>query len=284
MRARLTAILALALFATSASAGSIADRIYPAPKAPLTLAGLDPAAAMVEARTGDGLTLKGIAIPTRGKPVLLILHGNGSSAADSVRWFAPLIAQGYGVVAAEYRGYSANPGKPDQAGLAADADAFLAVARSRAGGAPVWVVGHSLGGGVALGLARREKVDAVITIGTFSRLRAAAPKIARALVPDAYRNIDAVAALDEPWFLIHGTADQVIPVSEGRLLYGAAVVAKKDGAAFVAEGADHHPSGAILAAIFAVIEQHLKNGRYDPAPLPGSVKLLPFGASAPLNP
>jgi fermentation-respiration switch protein FrsA (DUF1100 family) len=284
MRTRSIVLLSLALLAAPASAGSIANRIYPAPKTPLTLSGLDPAATMISVTTADGLTLTGIAVPARGKPVLLVFHGNGSSAADTMRWFAPLIAEGYGVVAAEYRGYSANPGKPDEAGLAADADAFFEAARARANGAPIWVVGHSLGGGVALGLSRRQKLDAVVTIGAFTRLRVAAPKIARVFVPDAYRNLDAIPALDEPYFLIHGTADGTISANEGKALYEAAVVGKKDGAAFVAEGADHHPPGDMLAAIFAVIERRLTIGRYDATPLPSTVRLIPFGATAPVNP
>jgi fermentation-respiration switch protein FrsA (DUF1100 family) len=284
MRQRSITILALMLAASPANAGSISDRIYPAPKTPLTLSGLDPAAVIITATTADGLILKGIAVPARGKPMLVVFHGNGSSAADAVRWFAPMIAAGYGVVAAEYRGYSANPGRPDEAGLAADADAFFALARARANGAPIWVVGHSLGGGVALGLSRRRKLDAVITIGAFTRLRAAAPAIARAFLPDAYRNLDAMPALDEPYFLIHGTADGTVPAKEGEALHSAAGRAKKDGASFVILGGDHHPPGEILAAIFRVIATRLAGGGYDPAPLPGEIKLIPFGQSKPLNP
>lgn len=285
MHARLAVtILALALLPLPAIAGPFDKRIYPAPTAPLSLDGLPATTTRIEVTTADGVRLTGLAIPARGKPILLLLHGNGSSAADAVRWFAPLITQGYGIVAAEYRGYSGNPGKPDEAGLAADADAFLAYARATAVGAPVWVVGHSLGGGVAFGLAQRAKLDALITIGTFTRLRAAAPKIARAMIPDAYRNIDAVPVLDEPWFLIHGTADDTVPINEGEQLHTAAGKAGKDGASFVILGADHHPSGDLLAAIFAVVAGRLAGEDYAAAGLPSSIKLVPFGRSAPINP
>jgi len=277
-------ILALVLLPLPAAAGPFDKRIYPAPTAPLSLDGLPAATAKVAVTTADGLRLDGLAVPARGKPTLLIFHGNGSSAADAVRWFAPLIAQGYGVVAAEYRGYSGNPGKPDEAGLAADADAFFALARATAGGTPVWVVGHSLGGGVAFGLARRAKLDALVTIGTFTRLRAAAPKIARAMIPDAYRTIDAVAALDEPWYLIHGTADETISIKEGETLHIAAGAARKDGASFVILGADHHPSGDVLAAIFAAIARRLAGDGDAATGLPAAVKLVPFGQTAPINP
>ena len=277
------AFIALTLAAAPASAGLISDQIYPAPQGPLTLRGLDPAATLIVVTT-DGLRLNGIMVAARGKPTLLVFHGNGSSAADAIRWFEPLIAQGDGIVAAECRGYSANPGKPDEAGLAADTNAFLAIARARAEDAPVWVVGHSLGGGVALGLARHQKLDAFVTIGTFTRLRAVASKAARPFLPDAYRNIDAVPLLDELWYLIHGTADDVVPVSEAKALYDAAVVAKTNGAAFVLKGVGHHPDGAMLAAVFAVIGRHILAGTYEAKSLPTEAQLVPFGASAPLNP
>lgn len=284
MRLLLAASTAL-LLAGPTAAGPIQNRIYPAPTKPLSLAGLPEGASLVAVRTSDGLDLKGVAVPARdASPTLLVFHGNASSAADAARWFAPLVAKGYGLVVAEYRGYSGNAGSPDEAGLMADAEAFLALARSRAAGAPVWVVGHSLGGGVALGLSKRHKLEAVITIGTFTRLRAMAPKLARALVPDHYDNKAAVAALDEPYFLVHGTADDVVPASEGEQLHRAAGAAGKIGASFVVMGADHRPRGDQIAAIIAAASVQLRTGAPRAESLPAEVKLVPFGQARPLNP
>ena len=261
----------LFLTAASAKAGVLDGRIYPAPRAPLSVAGLFPGATLEEIRTADGLALKGITVAGRpGRPLLLLLHGNGSSAADMTRWFAPLVAEGYGLIAAEYRGYSGNPGRPSEEGLAADADAFLALARTRAAGRPIWVVGHSLGGGVALGLAARAPLGAVVTIGTFTRLRDAAPAIARGLMPDAYRNLDAVARLDEPWYLIHGTADDVISVTHGKALFDAGARARSRGMAYVIKGADHAPDASLLLAIL----EHAR--RPEAATLPAAVQTAPF--------
>lgn len=286
MRHRVGFMAVLALLAPApVTAGSITDRIYPAPKTALSLDGLAPESRLVEVTSADGLTLKGIAIPARaGKPVVLVFHGNGSSAADTMRWFAPLIGRGYGVIAAEYRGYSANPGKPDEAGLAADADAFFAYAQTQRGDAPLWVVGHSLGGGVALALARRKPLDAVITIGAFTRLRDMTSKITRGFIPDAYNNLSALPAIDEPWFLIHGSADATVPIGMGEKLHIAAGAAKRKGASFVVMGADHKPPADALIAIFDQIARRLSGAGFDPAALPTAIKVIPFGQSAPLNP
>lgn len=267
---RLLAFAALA--SAHPAAAQFTSRIYPAPKAPLTAAALPAGARLVTVTTRDSLALTGAEIPAKGdRPTLLVFHGNGSGAATVLTWFAPLIADGYGVVAAEYRGYSANPGKPDEPGLAADADAFFAEAQRLAGGHHLYVVGHSLGGGVAFGLAMRQKLDALITIGTFSRLRAMAPRIARAFLTDRYDNLADVPRLDEPYFLIHGTADDTVPASEGGLLVQAAHDAHNPGAWFRIAGASHHPDGKTIATIIESIDAHLdKPGQPEP-PLPASV-------------
>lgn len=285
MKLRALAGAGLLLLAAPALAGPVQDRIYPAPTAPLSLTGLPDGAAFATVRTADGLTLKGIALPARaGMPTLLVLHGNGSSAADAVRWLAPLAAAGYGIVAAEYRGYSLNPGRPDEKGLAADADAFLALARAQAGEGPVWGFGHSLGGGVATGLALRGKVDALVTVGAFTRLRAMAPKLARAFVPDGYDNLGAAARLAVPWVLVHGSADGTVPLTEARSLHAAAGAAHRKGAAFVLMDSDHKPDPALLLAVCDATRVWLKTGAWPIASLPVAAKLLPFGVTRPLNP
>jgi uncharacterized protein len=268
-----------------AEAGPVSSRIYPAPTAPLTASGLAAGAELVRVRTADGLELAGLAVAARGgRPTLLVFHGNGSSATDSIRWLQPLAEQGFGLIAAEYRGYSGNPGRPDEAGLTADAEAFLALARSRSAGGPVWAVGHSLGAGVAFNLARREKLDALVTVGAFTRLRAMAPKLARAFVPDGYDNLAAVPALDEPWFLVHGAADRTVPVQMGEALHKAAGAAHRRGASFVVMGADHKPDGATMAAILGSVGAYLAGAPLSATGLPQAVKLVPFGQTRSLDP
>jgi fermentation-respiration switch protein FrsA (DUF1100 family) len=256
----------------------IHQQIYPAPTAPLDPSVLPPGAVIDTVRTADGLTLKGAEIaPRDGKPTFLVLHGNGSAATRSMAWLAPLIAEGYGVVAADYREYSGNPGKASEAGLAADADAFYARARAVAGGGKVIVVGHSLGGGVAFGLARRQKLDALVTIGTFTDLRTMAPAAVRWMIADRYDNIGAVPKLDEPYYLIHGTADEVIPFAHGEALRRAAGAAHRTGAMFTISSAGHSPDGADIAAILrAVAAETEGGGAVAQAQLPRSIQLTPF--------
>lgn len=257
---------------------SIHDRIYQPSPTRLVASALPAGTRLLNVTTSDGLTLTGAAIAARpGKPTLLVFHGNASSADGTLAWFAPLVADGYGIVAAEYRGYAGNPGRPDEAGLARDADAFYAAARAQAGNGRLMVVGHSLGGGVAFGLALRQKLDALVAIGAFTRLRAMAPKIARAFISDRYDNLAAVQKLDEPLFLIHGSTDDVVPVQMGQALHEAAYLAKLHGFTAIVTGAGHRPDGATVAAIVEMIAAHLDKPDAPALPLPPEVKLYGFG-------
>ncbi len=280
-RRRWTILLALVLTVLGvgvAAFGQVHQRVYPAPTARLSLSGLPEGSAFITVTAADGLMLKGIEVaPRPGMPTFLFFHGNGSAASDSIDWLSPLIAEGYGVVAAEYREYSGNPGRASEKGLAADADAFYARARQTAGAGKLIVVGHSLGGGVAFGLAGRQTLDALVTIGTFSSLHAMAPAIARPLLIDRYDNKAAVAKLDEPYFLIHGDADDVVPFAQGQALRAAAVAARRPGAMFAVHGAGHGPDAATLAMILTAINAKMAaGGGMARVALPAHVTLTPF--------
>lgn len=277
-------VLALLLIpAVAGAVDPVRDRIYPAPQTPLGLDGLIDGARLESVRTADGLTLQGITVEGRAdRPVVLVLHGNASSASGVAAWLRPVLDQGYGLVAAEYRGYSANPGTPGEEGLARDADAWMARTRQMAGNRPVWIVGHSLGGGVAMGLEARTDADLIVTIGTFTRLRDMVSGLARAVVPDAYRNLDRARTVRIPWFIVHGTADDTVPVRQGEQLHIAASEARRQGASLVIVNAGHRPEGETVASVFEAIRTRSFDSPPSPTHLPVDVKVIPFGQNRPL--
>ncbi len=275
MRIKSIAAIAVIVLATSqiASAGLIRNQIFKPPTAALDVNGLPPSAKIIEVADDDGIALSGISVAgDASKPLLLVFHGNASSAKSVSIWLLPVIADGYEIIAAEYRGYSANPGKPSQKGLAADADAFLKLARAQAGNRKIIVIGHSLGGGVALDLSVRHTLDAVITIGAFTSIKAFTPKIARAFVSDPFDNEAAVKKLDEPLYIVHGTADNVVPADHGDKLYHIGANADKIGGAIVLKNAGHQPSPiSVLKSI-----KIATNG--DQGPADANIAFYPFSA------
>ena len=263
----------------SACAGPVTQRIYPAPQEPLSASGMPAGTELLTISSRDGIALKGLYRPAAGKdrPLLLVLHGNASSAATTMRWLAPLVDEGFGILAAEYRGYSGLAGTPNEAGLTDDAAAFLAEGRRLAGGRPLWVVGHSIGGAVGLSLSRRERLDQLVTIGTFTRLRDMAPKLARGVVPNEYRNLDTIATIDEPYALIHGLRDGVVPWKMGEELHKAAVRSKRRGNSYILSEAGHQPDVALILAVLEDIQA--RSGGREPTKLPTAIRVVPFAAA-----
>lgn len=106
--------------------------------------------------------------PTRA--VILGLHGFGDAGdltfAEAARYWA---GRGIDVYAPDQRGFGANASRkrwPGTDALVADAVAAAAMVRSRHPGLPLVVVGHSMGGGVALAAAAAGMdADALVLAG-----------------------------------------------------------------------------------------------------------------------
>ncbi|KLE34229.1 alpha/beta hydrolase [Aurantiacibacter luteus] len=208
LAATCTAALALA-----GCAGAMRDRIYqPVPLAETPVIFDGEAPAPVTATTADGLALQGhYWAPAPGNDTLVVyFHGNGYNQLVGAARAEPLRSGGHGVLVASYRGYGGNPGSPSEAGLMADAEAWLAEARQLAPGKRIYLFGHSLGGAMALEMAARHDVAGVATLGTFARLADQAPAIARGALPDRYDNVAAITRVEEPVLLIHGSADATV--------------------------------------------------------------------------
>ncbi|ESQ79645.1 alpha/beta hydrolase [Asticcacaulis sp. YBE204] len=223
---------------------------YPEPMpAAFDWRGAEPQA--ISVTTTDGLTIKGYYYPPRDKtqPLVVFFHGNGGNGYYAARMAAPLTQNGSGLLVADYRGYGGNPGKPSETGLRQDAKAFIDLGRTLQPGAPLYLFGHSLGGAVALDAATREDIAGVITLGTFSSLSDMAPAYARAILPDRFDNRRNVTLIETPLLLIHGTADQTVPFSQGEALRDAATKAGVKVRFLKLDGAGHQVDFAKLAPL-----------------------------------
>lgn len=219
---------------------------FPDARAPsagiLQAAGFAPA----KARTEDGLELT-YWIVKPAKPdnfTVVLFHGNAGNAGD--RWFLaePFVAAGYGFVLASYRGYSGNPGMPEEQGLYADGRAVLEQLAQN-GIAPETLVlwGESLGSGVATKLASERKVAAVVLQAPFTSVADRAAEmffylVTRPFVRDRFENLARIGQIGAPLLIVHGEADRIVPVSHGRRLFEAAAEPKR--AVFLPAPAEHN--------------------------------------------
>ena len=196
--------------------------LYPAPTKlkPLT-GGFE----QVTYRTSDGLDLNaGYRAGESGKPTILYLHGNGADWVSSVIATDRLVPSGYGVLAAEYRGYRGNPGAPSEEGLYRDGRAALAYLNAQGIAAKdVVIIGNSIGSGIAVQMASEQAPHALVLISPFASLHQLVAEKMRwvpsgLLLRDRYENAEKIASIDAPLLLLHGDGDTLIPDEHSRQL------------------------------------------------------------------
>jgi pimeloyl-ACP methyl ester carboxylesterase len=155
---------------------------------------------------------------------VLVMHGNSNGAfqcghyADAIQQAAP-----FDVFMVEYPGYENRPGSPSEASLdRAAEEAFGLLTTNR----PIYLVGESLGTGVATYLAGKHpnEVAGVVLVAPYNHLSAVAQAHIR-IIPVAWLLCDKFPS-DEYLRTYHGPVailvsgkDRVVPERFGRRLY-----------------------------------------------------------------
>jgi fermentation-respiration switch protein FrsA (DUF1100 family) len=184
----------------------------------------------LEFDAGDGERLHAWWIDARAerRGHLLLCHGNAGNIGDRVLHADLLTAVGFDVMLFDYRGYGRSSGRPDEQGTYDDAHAALSCLREQPGVDPSRILyfGESLGGAVAIELARAHAPAGLILLSTFTSVREMArvhyPFIPAPLVPDAYPSLKLVRDLHVPLLVLHGDRDDIVPLEQGRALLDAA--------------------------------------------------------------
>jgi len=195
----------------------------------------------------DGQKLHGwwLANARSDAPVLLYLHGARWNLTGSVTRIERWQRLGFSVLAVDYRGFgeSANVA-PTEALAYEDAEAAWSYLGSLAPGKPRYIVGHSLGGAIAVELARRHPEAAGLVLeATFTSVPDMISRSPWGFLPVSLiltQKFDALSKIGEvkvPVMVAHGTRDTVVPFEMGEELYNAVRSPKR----FVrVEGAGHH--------------------------------------------
>ncbi|RUO99702.1 MAG: alpha/beta hydrolase [Hyphomicrobium sp.] len=163
-----------------------------------------------------------------GKPTLLYLHGNGGSLAFRSGTMRKYLDDGLGMLMLAYRGYSGSTGSPSEAANIADAKlAYDTLIKDGVRPEDIILYGESLGSGVAIRVATEKKVDGVILDAPYTSIVELAvaqfPWLpVNLLLQDRYETIKHIRDVHVPIFILHGDADEVVPVEMGRRLYAAA--------------------------------------------------------------
>lgn len=182
-----------------------------------------PDARMETLTSHDGLALTLWTRAARpGQPTVLYFMGNAGALPASAPRLREMALRGFGIVALNYRGAGGAPGKPRQADLVKDG---LAAYDRAAAGAPPVIWGTSLGAALAVQVASRRPASAVILETPFARLCATAeahyPMIPACLIlfDETWASEDRIGQLAAPLLVLHGDADRIIPIEQGRALF-----------------------------------------------------------------
>lgn len=160
--------------------------------------------------------------PAQGQ--ILIMHGNGGCAFQCDH-YANVIQQAAAldVFMVEYPGYPDRPGTPSERTLNESAEEAF---QSLAAGEPIYLVGESLGTGVATRLAGRhpDKVAGVALLGAYNRLvdvaQAHMPLIpVHLLLIDRFPSQDYLRDYHGPVAIAVAVHDATVPAKFGRRLY-----------------------------------------------------------------
>jgi fermentation-respiration switch protein FrsA (DUF1100 family) len=163
-----------------------------------------------------------------GEPTLLYFHGNGGSLESRSGRIRQYLDRGRGVFMMSYRGYSGSSGSPSEVANIADAKlAYEAVRSEGVAAHDIILYGESLGSGIAIAVAAEKPVAGVILDSPFTSIVERAGQLYPWLpvylfLKDRYESILRIAKVRAPIFIVHGEADDVVPVDMGRRLFEAA--------------------------------------------------------------
>jgi pimeloyl-ACP methyl ester carboxylesterase len=193
--------------------------------------GVVPEVARVRTRSGNHVAVgiyrhgpRGDASTSARPKVLLYSHGNAVDLG-SLHSVAALLAQECGctVVTYDYSGYGESTGSPSELETYRDIDAVYEYVKSTGlvddPARDLVLVGESIGSGPAIWLSSRRAVAGVI-------LQAAIASGLRVLTEnrllcgcDIFPNIDRIARVTCPVFVIHGTEDRNVRLDHGQRLH-----------------------------------------------------------------
>jgi fermentation-respiration switch protein FrsA (DUF1100 family) len=164
-------------------------------------------------------------------PALMVCHGDDECLSNWAPVQAMLAHSGIGSFVFDYSGYGASSGRPSVRHLREDARAAYRMFRAATPDATRhYVLGHSLGSGVLLDVAREftPAPDGMIIASGFSSARAAAVQTGRVparlawLLPDPWNNAARLRRIGLPLMLVHSRDDQVLPLAHAERLAQAA--------------------------------------------------------------
>lgn len=147
----------------------------------------------------------------RATYTVLYSHGNAEDLGGMRPVLEEIRSWGFNVLAYDYQGYGTSEGKPSEHHAYEDIDAAYDYLTANLQIAPERIIsyGHSVGGGVAVDLASRKPVGALIIESAFISAFRVMTRIP-VLPFDKFRNLAKIAGVNCPVLIAHGKQDAVV--------------------------------------------------------------------------
>ena len=161
----------------------------------------------------------------QSKGTIIVFHGNGGTAADRTFYIQALAELGYRVIIAEYPMYGGRKGELGEKAFVIDANATVRLAFEQFG-EPLFLLGESLGCGVAAAVANQAsvKIEGLILITPWNTLTSVAQEKfpflpIRLLLTDKYDNIGNLKSFKGRICVVGAERDEIIPLIHAHNLY-----------------------------------------------------------------
>ncbi|GHA54594.1 alpha/beta hydrolase [Amylibacter ulvae] len=168
-------------------------------------------------------------------PTIIYFHGNAGNLANRAARFQAILDRGYGLVAMAYRRSSGSEGDPNEALIRQDSIYLIENLSAILGTPPagkVFYYGESLGTAVAIQLANTHPPAALMLEAPFTSLIDVAAGMypyfpVRLALGPMWMSKDTLQNIEVPLFVIHGDADQEVPLAIGQSVFAASPAADK---------------------------------------------------------
>jgi fermentation-respiration switch protein FrsA (DUF1100 family) len=157
--------------------------------------------------------------------VILYFHGNTGNIYGRMPECQMLFSSGFNVFIVSYRGYSKSEGRPSEKGVYVDAESSLEFLRNHYNykTEEVYVLGRSLGTAVAVNLCQKKDIKKLILVTPMScgndLANAMGVGFLKPFAGDPFDSYSKINNISSEILIIHGTADEVIPYSQGKKLF-----------------------------------------------------------------
>jgi len=176
--------------------------------------------------TRDGVRINGWFIPREGSRwTILFSHGNGGNISHRIDKIEMLNKLGLSIFIFDYRGYGLSNGRSSEKGLYRDMEAaydYLILIK-KISPDEIILYGESLGGAVAVELAARKKVKALITESVFSSTKDMArdlyPFFPAFIITSKFNSASRIKDISIPKLIIHSRGDEIVPFNQSVKLF-----------------------------------------------------------------